>query len=190
VDREEGISFFSGNSHPQGESIMERKTSQNYRSGKQGTADDPNSNTSALTASSAETFGSDDSNGLSENLSPTPDASSPNSPNYGSNTFNQDIESLKADLASLKESIAALTSSTASSTMDMATEAAAKVEEKVSDTANLIAEKSSDMASAATQSAKSLSVEMEDITRRNPLAALAGAVVLGLLLGMASRGRS
>ena len=74
--------------------------------------------------------------------------------------------------------------------MDMATEAAAKVGEKVSDTANLIAEKSSDMASAATQGAKSLSVEMEDITRRNPLAALAGAVVLGLLLGMASRGRS
>jgi ElaB/YqjD/DUF883 family membrane-anchored ribosome-binding protein len=107
-----------------------------------------------------------------------------------SDSMNEDIQSLKTDLASLKESIASLTSSAATTTMGMASDAASKVSETVSDAASVIAEKSSNMASVATKGAQSLSVEVEDLTRRNPLAALAGAVVLGLLIGMASRGRS
>ena len=128
-------------------------------------------------------------------------SSSPTSDDFGakseykssdgaSDSMNEDILSLKADLASLKESIASLTSNAANSTLGMASDAASKVSETVSDAASALAEKSSNMASVATKGAQSLSVEVEDLTRRNPLAALAGAVVLGLLLGMASRGRS
>jgi ElaB/YqjD/DUF883 family membrane-anchored ribosome-binding protein len=119
-----------------------------------------------------------------------PSNDSNESTRISSNSIHDDIQSLKSDLAALKESIASLTSTAATSTMGMASDAASKVSEKVSDAATLIAEKSSDMASVASQGAKSLSVEVEDLTRRNPLAALASAVVVGLLIGMASRGRS
>jgi ElaB/YqjD/DUF883 family membrane-anchored ribosome-binding protein len=157
---------------------MERKTpSQSDRPGKIRRGEDIETAYSEIAPSGAsnEDFPSNNSN---------------DSGRMSSNSINDDIQSLKSDLASLKESIASLTATAATSTMGMASDAASKVSEKVSDAATLIAEKSSSMASVATEGAKSLSAEVEDLTRRNPLAALASAVVLGLLLGMASRGRS
>ena len=156
---------------------MERKTStQGYRPGKLGSSEESETANSDIVSSgtSNEDFGA---------------RSEFKSVGMGSDSMNQDIMSLKADLASLKESIASLTSNAATTTLGMASDAATKVSETVSDAATAIAEKSSNMASVATKGAQSLSVEVEDLTRRNPLAALAGAVVLGLLLGMASRGR-
>lgn len=156
---------------------MERKTStQGYRPSKLGLSEESETATAELapSATSSEDFGAGS------------EFKSPGAPD----SMNQDILALKADLASLKESIASLTSNAATSTLGVASDAASKVSETVSDAASAIAEKSSSMASAATKGAQSLSVEVEDLTRRNPLAALAGAVVLGLLLGMASRGRN
>lgn len=91
-----------------------------------------------------------------------------------SDAVNEQINSLKSELASLKESLADATSKAASA---------------VSDSASAIVGRSTEMATAAVDKAKSMSVEVEEMTRRNPLPALAGAVVIGMLIGMASRGR-
>ena len=46
------------------------------------------------------------------------------------------------------------------------------------------------MASAAKDQAKSFASELETMGRRNPLGAMAAAVMVGVLIGLISRGRS
>lgn len=102
----------------------------------------------------------------------------------------ESIISLKAELQALKEAIAKLTSKAANNTIGLANDATTKVVDSVSGAASMIAEKSADVATAASRSAQSLSGEVEELTRRNPLPALAGAVIVGMLIGMVSRGRN
>jgi ElaB/YqjD/DUF883 family membrane-anchored ribosome-binding protein len=45
------------------------------------------------------------------------------------------------------------------------------------------------MAASATQQLKTFTNEFEDITRKNPLGALAGALVLGIVIGLIVRRR-
>jgi len=49
--------------------------------------------------------------------------------------------------------------------------------------------KASEMAELATQQMKSLTSELEDMARRNPLGMLAGALMTGVLIGLFARGR-
>jgi ElaB/YqjD/DUF883 family membrane-anchored ribosome-binding protein len=48
----------------------------------------------------------------------------------------------------------------------------------------------SELASSAKQHAKSFASELEGMARRNPLGTIAGALVVGIVIGMMSRGRS
>jgi len=45
----------------------------------------------------------------------------------------------------------------------------------------------SDLSSKGVEQAKTLASELENIARRNPLGAIAGAVVLGALIGLMGR---
>jgi len=45
------------------------------------------------------------------------------------------------------------------------------------------------MASAASDQAKSFASELENMARRNPLGAIAGAVAIGVLIGLLGRRR-
>ena len=56
--------------------------------------------------------------------------------------------------------------------------------------ASSLAESGSDMASAATDQAKSFASELEGMGRRNPLGAMAAALLVGVMIGVISRGRS
>jgi ElaB/YqjD/DUF883 family membrane-anchored ribosome-binding protein len=47
-----------------------------------------------------------------------------------------------------------------------------------------------EMAEAATHQVKTFASELEAMTRRNPLGTVAGAVVVGVLIGLLARGRS
>ena len=46
------------------------------------------------------------------------------------------------------------------------------------------------MAGTATQQVKTFASELETMTRRNPLGTIAGAVVVGVLIGLMTRGRT
>jgi ElaB/YqjD/DUF883 family membrane-anchored ribosome-binding protein len=46
-----------------------------------------------------------------------------------------------------------------------------------------------DLVSSATEQAKTFAAELEGMARRNPLGTIAGAVLVGVVIGMMSRGR-
>jgi hypothetical protein len=60
----------------------------------------------------------------------------------------------------------------------------------VGDAAGGVAEAGSELASSAREHAKTLASELEGMARRNPLGTIAGALVLGVIIGMMTRGRS
>jgi ElaB/YqjD/DUF883 family membrane-anchored ribosome-binding protein len=49
---------------------------------------------------------------------------------------------------------------------------------------------SSDLATSAKEHAKTFASELEGMARRNPLGTIAGALAVGVVLGMMSRGRT
>jgi ElaB/YqjD/DUF883 family membrane-anchored ribosome-binding protein len=92
-----------------------------------------------------------------------------------------DFKALQSDLSDLKETVAKLVSRAGGEAAKSAREIAGQVSD--------LAEKGASAASVATDHAKSLVTELENIARRNPLGALAGAVVVGVLIGMMERRR-
>jgi ElaB/YqjD/DUF883 family membrane-anchored ribosome-binding protein len=49
---------------------------------------------------------------------------------------------------------------------------------------------SSDLANSAKEQAKTFASELEGMARRNPLGTIAGALIVGVVIGLMSRGRS
>jgi ElaB/YqjD/DUF883 family membrane-anchored ribosome-binding protein len=96
-----------------------------------------------------------------------------------------DLKALQNDLSDLKETVAKLVSRAG----DEAAKSAREIAGQVSTTASDLAERGANVASAATDQAKTLVTELENIARRNPLGALAGAMVVGVLIGMMERRR-
>jgi ElaB/YqjD/DUF883 family membrane-anchored ribosome-binding protein len=93
------------------------------------------------------------------------------------------LKALQSDLNDLKETVEKLISRGSSETAKSAREVAGQVSAAASD----IAERGAHVASTATDQAKTLVMELENIARRNPLGALAGSVVVGILIGMMGR---
>ena len=60
---------------------------------------------------------------------------------------------------------------------------------QVGSAAGGVADAGSDLASSATAHAKTFASELEAMARRNPLGTIAGALLVGVIVGMMSRGR-
>jgi ElaB/YqjD/DUF883 family membrane-anchored ribosome-binding protein len=93
-----------------------------------------------------------------------------------------DVESLRRDLNSLKDTVSRFISQTG--------EVSSSVANQVSGAASDLAERGASVASAAKDQAKTFASELETMGRRNPLGAMAAAVMVGVLIGLVSRGRS
>jgi ElaB/YqjD/DUF883 family membrane-anchored ribosome-binding protein len=91
--------------------------------------------------------------------------------------INADLNTLRADFNNLKETVADYISKTGSDALDSAKKATTDV-----------ASKASDLASAASEQAKTFASELERIGRNNPLGAIAGAVLVGVVIGLIGRG--
>jgi ElaB/YqjD/DUF883 family membrane-anchored ribosome-binding protein len=92
-------------------------------------------------------------------------------------------------VASLKNTFALLASQAggeASKTMRNMSEAVAS---QVGDTASGAANAGSDLATSAKEHAKTFASELEAMARRNPLGTIAGTLVVGVIVGMMTRGR-
>jgi ElaB/YqjD/DUF883 family membrane-anchored ribosome-binding protein len=98
-------------------------------------------------------------------------------------TAGADLTALQRDLSELKEIVAKLVSRAG----DGAAKSAREIAGQVSTAASDLADKGASVASVATDQAKTLVTDLENIARRNPLGALAGAVVIGALIGMMRR---
>ena len=93
-----------------------------------------------------------------------------------------DVESLRGDLNNLKDTV--------SQFISQAGEVSSSVANQVSGAASDLAERGANVASAAKDQAKSFASELEAMGRRNPLGAMAAAVMVGVLIGLISRGRN
>jgi ElaB/YqjD/DUF883 family membrane-anchored ribosome-binding protein len=96
-----------------------------------------------------------------------------------------DLKALQSDLSDLKKTVSKLVSRAS----DEAAKSARDIAGQMSSAAGDLAERGANAASVATDQAKTLVTELENIARRNPLSALAGAVVVGVLIGMMERRR-
>ena len=98
------------------------------------------------------------------------------------NNASTDMESLRKDLNSLKDTVTQF--------ICQAGEVSSSVANQVSGAASDLAERGANVASAAKDQAKTFASELESMGRRNPLGAMAAAVMVGVILGLVSRGRS
>jgi ElaB/YqjD/DUF883 family membrane-anchored ribosome-binding protein len=125
-----------------------------------------------------------------------PSGSSPGSNSSGSNGghvrrdgFGETLSQLSRDVASLKDALALLASQAsgeAAKTIRNISEAAAS---QVGDAASGAADTGADLAASAKQHARTLASELEAMARRNPLGTIAGTLMVGVIIGMMSRGR-
>jgi ElaB/YqjD/DUF883 family membrane-anchored ribosome-binding protein len=95
--------------------------------------------------------------------------------------INADLNNLRADFNSLKDTMTDYITKTSSGAFDSAKKA-------TSDVANQIGSTASDLASAASEQAKTFASELERMGRNNPLGAIAGAVLVGVVIGLIGRG--
>jgi ElaB/YqjD/DUF883 family membrane-anchored ribosome-binding protein len=103
------------------------------------------------------------------------------------NSAGSDLQSLRDDINSLKDTVAKFVSEAGGGAAKSAREVASNMAGQVGEFASDLADRGSDAASAVTTQAKSFAHELENMARRNPLGAIAGAVVIGVLVGMMGR---
>lgn len=125
-----------------------------------------------------------------------PSDSSPGSTSAGSDGdhvrregFGETLSQLSRDVAGLKDTFALLASQAggeAAKAMRNMSEAAAL---QAGDAASGVADTTSDLAASAKQHAKTFASELEAMARRNPLGTIAGTLMVGVIIGLMSRGR-
>jgi ElaB/YqjD/DUF883 family membrane-anchored ribosome-binding protein len=99
------------------------------------------------------------------------------------------LNDLQRDVASLKDTIARLASQASGEAAKTVRSVSQSVASQVGSAASGVADAGSDLASQATQHAKTFASELEGMARRNPLGTIAGALLVGVIVGMMSRGR-
>jgi ElaB/YqjD/DUF883 family membrane-anchored ribosome-binding protein len=100
------------------------------------------------------------------------------------NSAESDLTALRADLNGLKDTVAKFISQVSSEAAKSAREVKS---DQVGGVATNYAGKGAEMTSAASEQAKTVATELESMARRNPLGAIAGAVLISVLIGLLGR---
>lgn len=103
------------------------------------------------------------------------------------NTAGSELQSLRDELNKLSETVGKFVSQAGNDAMKSAREVSANVAGQVGSMATNIADRGAEMAHTASSQAKGFAVEFENMARRNPIGAMAGAMMLGVLIGMMGR---
>jgi len=103
----------------------------------------------------------------------------------GPDPLNEDMTRLQREVASLKDTFARLASQVSSE----AAKTVRNVGQTVASQAGGVADAGSELASSAKEHAKTVVSELEAMARRNPLGTIAGAVLVGVIIGMISMSR-
>ncbi len=111
----------------------------------------------------------------------TPGSStSPQTGRSSSANGSDEANSLRAEFNALKDQMSDFMAKAGSDAMRTARQTSA-------DVATQVQSKASDLASAASEQAKTLTSELERIGRNNPLGAIAGALLVGVVIGLFGR---
>jgi len=100
------------------------------------------------------------------------------------------LSELRQDITSLKNTITRFASQTSDETAKTVRGASQTLASQVGSDASGVADMGSDLASSAKDRAKTFASELAVMAQRNPLGTIAGALVVGVVIGMMSRGRS
>jgi len=103
------------------------------------------------------------------------------------NSAGYDLQSLRQDFNSLKDTVTKFVTDASGEAAKSAREVTSHMAGQVSEVASGLADKGAEMAGAVSGQAKTFASELETMARRNPLGAIAGAVVVGLLIGSMGR---
>jgi len=99
-----------------------------------------------------------------------------------------DIERLRADFNNLKDTVSKLVSQVSAETTKGVREISQAAAREVSKAAASMAEGGANIAASTTERAKTVASELENVGRRNPLGAMAAALLVGVLFGLMGRG--
>jgi ElaB/YqjD/DUF883 family membrane-anchored ribosome-binding protein len=102
--------------------------------------------------------------------------------------LSETMSQLSRDVASLKDTFAQLASLAGGETAKAFRNVGQTVASQVGSTAG-VADAGSDLASSAEERAKTFASELEGMARQNPLATIAGTLLVGVLIGFMTRGR-
>src|SRR6516162_6203440 len=98
------------------------------------------------------------------------------------------MSNLRRDVASLKDTFARLASQVGGEVAKTARGVRQTVASQVGSATSGVTD-AGELASAAKEHAKTFASEFESMARRNPLGTIAGALLVGVIIGMMSRGR-
>jgi ElaB/YqjD/DUF883 family membrane-anchored ribosome-binding protein len=98
-----------------------------------------------------------------------------------------DLKALRQDLNNLTDTLMKFMSQAGSEAAKSAREITSNVTGQVSSVASDMADRGANLASSTTQQAKSFATDLENMARRNPLGAIAGAIMVGVVIGMMGR---
>ena len=101
----------------------------------------------------------------------------------------EDVSSLRTDMSKMHDILSRFASEAGGQAARTARNVGQTVASQVSSTASGLAASGADAASSATEQLKSFATELEGIARKNPLGALAGALAVGIVIGLIVRGR-
>ena len=99
------------------------------------------------------------------------------------------VSQLSRDIATLKDSFARFASQAGGEAAKAMRNMSQSVTSQVGDAASGAADKGADLAAAAREQVKTFASELEAMARRNPLGTIAGTLLVGIVIGMMSRGR-
>jgi ElaB/YqjD/DUF883 family membrane-anchored ribosome-binding protein len=104
--------------------------------------------------------------------------------------LNEVVGQLGRDVGSLKDTFTRLASQLGDAGTKTVRNVSQTVASQVGTATSGIVDTGSDLASSAKEHAKTFASELESMARRNPLGTIAGALLVGVIIGMMSRGRS
>lgn len=101
----------------------------------------------------------------------------------------EDVSTLRADMTKMHDILSKFISEAGGQAARTARNVSQAVTSQVGSTASGLATTSAELASSATDQLKTFATELEGIARKNPLGALAGALAIGIVIGLIVRGR-
>lgn len=109
--------------------------------------------------------------------------------NDATNELAIDMQNLKTDMASIQQTLAKLVSGAGNDAYRTAQGIGATVASQASDLANSAMSTAQSAVSTAQDQAKTFASELEQRARANPLGTIGATLVVGIVIGMMSRGR-
>lgn len=99
-------------------------------------------------------------------------------------------DSLADDMAKLRQDMATIQQTLSKFVSEAGGEAVKTAQSVGSAVASQVSEVATDMANSAKEQAKTFASEMENMARRNPLGTIGATLLVGVVIGMMSRGRA